>query len=226
MMKQFTRKLKPLILSLLLLPVATATPFFNVQSAQAVSTVQAQSFNYDGVYLTDEEDRAIRGYEFDSERELLKIYIDSDRTLRNADRAGQLRVFPHNLRVYVRSSEVLNPDITSEEIEEIRAENQRRYGVDMQAVYREVADQLPELTERTFNPKYTRQDVVEMVEERVPGAYERDYGTLLVKPYVYPSSNLWVVEVLGQRILRFEISNDVNQIVDDYNVTYYLQGGE
>lgn len=221
--KYITRIVTSLTLSLLLIPLAA--PIFNPQSAQAVSTVQAQSFNYDGVYLTDEEDRAIKGYEFDAERELLRVFIDDDRGLRNADRAVQLKLLPYNMRTGSLNA-VINPDITNEEIEEIRAEHQSRYGVDMQAVYKEVAEQLPEIDPQTKKQNYRRTDVVEMVEERVPGIYQRDYGMLIVRPHIYPSSNLWIVEVLGHRVLRFEMSNDLNQIVDDYNVTYYLEGEE
>lgn len=71
-----------------------------------------------------------------------------------------------------------------------------------------------------IEPGMKREDVTFLLQERIPGVYQHQDFYLISQPYIYLSQNLWIVEALGTRVLRFELSNDLEEITDDFGVSY------
>ena len=192
------------VFSLLLITLVTPS------TANAQTEVGAQSFEYDGVYLTQENDRLIKGFEFDKDQELIKVIVNhqGDRNRERIDLLHQLSV--QGMDLYVLSN--LNPTDTSEKMQENFQKFQKRYSYDTKAVYQEVS--------QLIEPGMKREAVTFLLQERIPGVYQHQDFYLISQPYIYLSQNLWIVEALGTRVLRFELSNDLEEITDDFGVSY------
>lgn len=169
-------------------------------------------FPYEGTYLTEEEN-ALHGFNFDSEKETITIFIQDSSN-------GMQRIL--DLAVNDNLATGISPFMDAAEVEEIRAS----WGldeVDFEENLQNAADQV--------EPWMTRRDVLKLIDRQTVGMYVYDQGNsfvraweeiMIVKPEIQPSQDLWIVGLPGNpRVLRFETGEDTNVLVDDFGVTYY-----
>ncbi|MGO4936682.1 hypothetical protein ACTQ54_03445 [Fundicoccus sp. Sow4_H7] len=164
-------------------------------------------FPYEGTYLTIQND-TIRGYHFNHENQTITIYTQ----------------YAENGYAYLNQiinsgSYLLDPSTTSEEIAEFRD----KWGideVDLSEVLHLAADQV--------EPWMNKTDVMKLVYQYIPGIHviqdinsNRVGEVLLVNAKIEASQSVWRVSLLGNdRLLRFEMTEDASQLIDDRGIIY------
>lgn len=172
-----------------------------------------EEFPYDGTYLT-EENYAIQGFVFDQEQETITILIDHSAS-RLKNRVSELMNFN-----YAGYYEIM---LDSKEAETYMTAMQNE-PIIYDEILKEVADEI--------EPWMTRTDVFKLIDQQMPGLHfypewHNFNEAMIVQPIIETSQNLWIISTQARRILRFEINDDLNQITDDYQVTYTkVEAGE
>lgn len=188
-----------LIISLFLL----ANPSFK-------ASAEENSFPYEGTYLT-EEDYVIQGFHFNSEGETVTVLINLEGT-RLPNRFNDLRNASPNDAL----TGLIDPTLSQEEILTMREELGLE-PIDYAAILTKTAERI--------EPEMRHADVLKLIDQQVPGIYlypDRYHVNEIVitKPSIKSSQNLWIVELLGQRLLRFEMGEDLDTLIDDHDINY------
>lgn len=183
---------------------------FLLASPSLKASSEENTFPYEGTYLT-KEDYVIQGFHFNATDDTVTVIINLDAT-RLSNRFNDLRNASPNDAL----TGLIDPDISAEEVLAMREELGLET-LDYAAILTETAERI--------EPDMRHADVLKLIDQQVPGMYlyPDQYNVkeiMIAKPSIEPSQNLWIVELLGQRLLRFEMGDDLDTLIDDHAITY------
>lgn len=196
--------------------IKSVIALLSIMGSLSPLNIQAEAsfgdFPYEGTYLT-EEDNYLHGYHFDHDNETITILTQD--SANNIQRVLDIRN-NYNPALWV------SPSIKNEEVIEVR-EGWGLDSIDFDQIFQEAANQV--------EPWMTKNDVLKLIHSQTTGLYVYDYGysrrfaeIMIVKPEIKPSQDLWIVGLIGNpRVLRFEMGDDLDTLVDDFGVTYHKQ---